>query len=96
MKEKDLVPTWNSGFTHLRQLFVTTYQNDVLRPNVTLLKTLGVDRLTETGLVTKDGVEVEAEIIVSATGSTTIGEFPYFPLYAQDGRNMSGNKDIIV
>lgn len=96
MKEKEMIPTWNSGFTHLRQLFVSTYQNDVLRPNVELIKTLGVERLTENGLVTKSGVEVEADIIVSATGSTTIGEYPYFPLYTQDGRNMSGNKNIIV
>lgn len=77
-------------------MFVSTYQNDVLRPNVELIKTLGVERLTENGLITKSGQEVEADIIVSATGSTTIGEYPYFPLYTQDGRNMSGNKDIIV
>lgn len=96
MEEKGLIPSWNSGFTHLRQLFVTTYHRDVLRENVTLVKSMGIDRLTKDGLITKEGEEINGDVIVCATGSTKIGDYPYFPLISQDGRNLSGNKDLIV
>jgi len=96
MEEKSLIPTWNSGFTHLRQLFVTTYHRDVLRPNISLVKSLGIDRLTKNGLVTKEGQEIDGDVIICATGSTKIGDYPFFPLFNKDGRNLSGNKEMIV
>jgi len=95
MRERDLIPEWKSGYTNLRQLFIDTYDKEVLRDNVDLVKSQGIDYFTPEGVVTKEGKEVNCNLVVCATGSTKIVDFPHFHLYDENGEALSGDAEKI-
>lgn len=94
MRERGLAPDWKSGYTNLRQLFIDTYDKEVLRENVDLIKT-GVDHFTSSGIVTKEGQEINCDVVVCATGSTKIVDFPHFHLLDNKGEELSGHAEKI-
>jgi 4-hydroxyacetophenone monooxygenase len=95
MRDKGLLHKWTSGYTNLRQLFIDTYDQDVLRSNVDLIKSAGIKSLTYDGLITKENNKIKADVIVCATGSTKIVDYPHFDLYNDQGINLSGNAESI-
>ncbi|MDJ1370923.1 flavin-containing monooxygenase [Gulosibacter molinativorax] len=64
LREK-LTPTYEFGCKRI--LRTSDYYPTFLRDNVSLV-TEGIDRFTENGIVTADGVEHEADVIIYATG----------------------------
>jgi len=71
-----------------RVLFADDYYPALMRPNVSLV-TEGIDRITPNGVVTKDGVTHEGDVIVFATGFETTGWHWSIDITGRDGIKLS-------
>lgn len=58
------------------------------RDNVTL-ETDGIERITERGIVTRDGREVAVDVIVCATGFKVPSQAAPFPVHGRDGLSLN-------
>jgi cation diffusion facilitator CzcD-associated flavoprotein CzcO len=96
MEEKNLIHGWSSGYSNLRQLFIETYDQDVLKDNVELVRSKGVKCMVSDGLITQEDKKIDADVVVCATGSTKIVDYPHFDLYDKDGNNLPGNAEKIA
>ncbi|KAK7206465.1 hypothetical protein BZA70DRAFT_274294 [Myxozyma melibiosi] len=72
---KALIPSFPPGCRRLTP--GPGYLNSLVQPNVNFITT-GIDHITETGLVTVDGVHREVDALICATGfdTTYTGRFP--------------------
>lgn len=77
------------GFGCKRPSFHNEYLKSFNRENVELI-TSGIDRVTETGIVTRDGVTREIDVLITATGFKTFekGNTPPFPVHGLDGKEL--------
>lgn len=67
---RKLTPDYPIGCKRI--LFADDYYPALMRPNVALV-TAGIDRIVPAGVVTKDGVTHQADVLVYATGFETTG-----------------------
>lgn len=77
------------GFGCKRPSFHNEYLKSFNRENVELV-TEGIQRITETGIVTKDGKEREIDVLITATGFKTFekGNTPPFPVNGLNGKEL--------
>lgn len=78
------------GFGCKRPSFHNEYLKSFNRENVELV-TDGIQRVTEKGIVTKDGKEREIDVLITATGFKTFekGNTPPFPVHGLDGKELA-------
>ncbi|MES1938720.1 FAD dependent oxidoreductase [Salinisphaera sp. T5B8] len=81
LREK-LTPDYEIGCK--RVLFASNYYPALTRDNVTV-ETAGIERFTENGLRLSDGREIEADVIVTATGFKINIASPPFPVIGENG-----------
>lgn len=74
------------GFGCKRPSFSNDYLRAFTRPDVELV-TEGIERITETGIRTRDGRHREFDVLVLATGFKVFekGNTPAFPIYGHEG-----------
>jgi len=74
------------GFGCKRPSFHNEYLKCFNRENVELV-TDGIDRVTETGIVTKDGTQRDIDVLITATGFKTFekGNTPPYPVHGTKG-----------
>ncbi len=74
------------GFGCNRPTFSNAYLSSFNRPNVAL-ETAGIERVTEAGLLTRDGRSVEVDTLICATGFKTYerGNLPTYPVHGPAG-----------
>jgi cation diffusion facilitator CzcD-associated flavoprotein CzcO len=83
---RKLTPDYSFGCK--RPTFSNDYYPTFTRPHVTL-ETTPISRITEHGIVTEDGHEVEVDVLVLATGFNLWDtNFPAFEVIGRDGRNL--------
>ena len=82
---KKLTPDYPIGCK--RVLIVDDFYPALLRPNVSLV-TDGIEKITPTGVVTKDGVEHPCDVIVWATGFETTGWHWSMDVIGRDGAHL--------
>ncbi|GAB0105458.1 NAD(P)/FAD-dependent oxidoreductase [Nocardia sp. JMUB6875] len=77
------------GFGCKRPTFSNEYFRTFTRPHVELV-TDGIERITETGIVTRDGRHREIDVLVLATGFKVFekGNTPAHPIHGLDGREL--------
>ncbi|MBL1079424.1 NAD(P)/FAD-dependent oxidoreductase [Nocardia sp. 2] len=77
------------GFGCKRPSFSNTYLKSFTRPDVDL-ETVGIERITPTGIRTRDGREQRFDVLVLATGFKVFepGNLPSFPIIGRDGRDL--------
>ena len=63
--QKKTIPDYHIGVK--RPVFTDTYLQSLNKENIQIL-TSGIKKLTKHGILTKDGDEIEADIIIYATG----------------------------
>ena len=63
--QKKTLPDYHIGVK--RPVFTDTYLQSLNKENIQIL-TSGIKKLTKNGILTKDGVEIEADVIIYATG----------------------------
>ncbi|MBJ8339081.1 NAD(P)/FAD-dependent oxidoreductase [Antrihabitans sp. YC3-6] len=86
IREK-LIPTYGLGCK--RPSMSNEYLKTFNRDDVTLV-TDSIDRITENGVVTADGVEHEIDVLICATGFKLWekGAVPPFPVVGRDGKDL--------
>ncbi|MEU9807066.1 NAD(P)/FAD-dependent oxidoreductase [Mycobacterium sp. NPDC050853] len=77
------------GFGCKRPSFSNTYLKTFNRPNVALA-TEPIQRITEKGLLTADGVEHEVDVLICATGFHLWEHTPAFPVSGRGGKDLQG------
>ncbi|WP_078292558.1 NAD(P)/FAD-dependent oxidoreductase [Mycobacterium sp. D16R24] len=75
------------GFGCKRPSFSNTYLKTFNRPNVALV-TEPIERITEKGLLTADGVEHEVDVLICATGFAIWDHMPAFPTAGRRGKDL--------
>lgn len=75
------------GFGCKRPSFSNTYLKTFNRPNVALV-TEPIQRITEKGLLTADGVEHEVDVLICATGFAIWDHMPAFPATGRGGKDL--------
>ncbi|EUA64323.1 pyridine nucleotide-disulfide oxidoreductase family protein [Mycobacteroides abscessus 1948] len=75
------------GFGCKRPSFSNTYLKTFNRPNVALV-TEPIQRITEKGLLTADGVEHEVDVLICATGFAIWDHMPAFPTTGRGGKDL--------
>ncbi|BAX95803.1 putative monooxygenase [Mycobacteroides stephanolepidis] len=75
------------GFGCKRPSFSNTYLKTFNRPNVDLV-TEPIQRITEKGLLTADGVEHEVDVLICATGFAIWDHMPAFPTAGRGGKDL--------
>lgn len=75
------------GFGCKRPSFSNTYLKTFNRPNVALV-TEPIERITEKGLLTADGVEHEVDVLICATGFAIWDHMPAFPTAGRGGKDL--------
>jgi cation diffusion facilitator CzcD-associated flavoprotein CzcO len=89
VKDKDLrrrlTPTYRAGCKRI--LYSGNYYQAVANPKATLI-TDGISRITANGIVTDDGVEHPADVIVYATGFHTTDSYTYVDVKGQRGEDL--------
>ena len=63
--QKKTLPDYHIGVK--RPVFTDTYLQSLNKENIQIL-TSGIKKLTKNGILTKDGVEIEADVLIYATG----------------------------
>ena len=81
-------PPFSKRFVRDNGILPRTFTRD----DVTL-ETAGIDRITEKGLVTKDGREVEADVIIYGTGFTASDFLMPLEVVGRDGRKLHDHWD---
>jgi cation diffusion facilitator CzcD-associated flavoprotein CzcO len=80
-----LTPAYGLGCK--RPSLSNTYWRTFTRDNVDLV-TVGIDRVTRTGIRTRDGREQEFDVLVLATGFHVLENVPPFPVLGLGGREI--------
>jgi len=81
-----VTPTFTMGCKRI--LMSNDYYPALRRENVTV-ETAGIERVTERGVVTADGVEHEADVIVFGTGFTVAEGLATMNVTGRDGRKLA-------
>ncbi|WP_220096614.1 flavin-containing monooxygenase [Mycobacteroides abscessus] len=81
---RQLMPQY--GFLGNQPTLNTTFVRSLNRPNTRLLTT-GIERFTEAGLRTVDGVEYQYDVIVPATGYLVASDIEAFPVGTVTGKD---------
>jgi cation diffusion facilitator CzcD-associated flavoprotein CzcO len=83
---RKLTPDYSFGCK--RPTFSNDYYPTFNRPNVTL-ETTGIERITPTSIVTRDGTETEIDVLVLATGFNLWDtNFPAIEIIGRDGKDL--------
>ncbi|EGP87984.1 uncharacterized protein MYCGRDRAFT_71174 [Zymoseptoria tritici IPO323] len=88
LKEK-IIPSWSPGCRRLTP--VENYLESLTRPNVEVVWG-EIDHISESGLVTESGREVQVDILACATGFD-VQFLPHFKITGEGGRVMQDQKD---
>lgn len=90
LREK-LIPTYRIGCKRI--LMSNEYYPALQRPNVDVItgKDGAIVEITETGIRTADGRHTELDAIIWATGFQEADALAPFPIYGQDGRELSAD-----